>query len=76
MPLAAKITPLAVVEIAYVPMVVTVAVMVCVTPDTAVPAIIVPAVAVEQVYAETTAVPLEEGCVEDPIIYGVPTTCA
>ena len=76
MPLAAKITPLAVAEIAYVPTVVTVAVMVCVTPDTATPAVIVPAEAVVQVYAETAAVPLEEGSEKDPIIYGVPTTCA
>jgi hypothetical protein len=65
-----------VVEIAYVPTVVTVAVIVWVTPDTAIPEVIVPAEAVEQVYAETTAVPLEEGSEKDPIIYGVPTTCA
>ena len=59
----AKVTPLAVVaEILYVPAVPTVAVMVCVTPDTGVPTINVPAEAVEQSYAETMAVPLvEEG---------------
>jgi hypothetical protein len=56
-----KVTPLAVVEIMYVPAVVTLAVMVCVTPDTATPAVILPAEAVEQVYAETIAVPLVEG---------------
>ena len=60
-PLAAKVTPLAVVEIVYVPTVVTLAVMVWVTPDTATPAAMVPAEAVEQVYAETAAVPLVEG---------------
>jgi hypothetical protein len=61
-PLAANVTPLAVVvEILYVPTVVTVAVMVWVTPDTATPAVIVPAEAVEQVYPETTAVPSVEG---------------
>jgi hypothetical protein len=48
-PLAAKVTPFAVAEILYVPTVVTVAVMVCVTPDTATPDLIVPAEAVEQV---------------------------
>ncbi len=42
----------------YVPAVVTVAVMVCVTPDTAVPTVNVPAEAVEHEYAETMAVPL------------------
>ena len=47
-PEAAKVTPLTVVEIEYVPAVVTVAVMVWVTPDTAVPAVSVPAEAVEQ----------------------------
>jgi hypothetical protein len=56
-----KVTPLAVVEIMYVPAVVTLAVMVCVTPDTATPAVILPAEAVEQVYAETIPVPLVEG---------------
>jgi hypothetical protein len=60
-PEPANVTPLAVVEILYVPTVVTVAVMVCVTPDTAIPATIVPAEAVEQLYPETTAVPLVEG---------------
>ena len=35
--------------------------MVCVTPDTADPTINVPAEAVAQVYAETMAVPLDEG---------------
>ena len=61
MPEPAKVTPLAVAEILYVPTVVTVAVMVWVTPDTATPAVIVPAEAVEQSYAETTPVPLVEG---------------
>jgi hypothetical protein len=60
-PEAAKVTPLTVVEIEYVPAVVTVAVMVWVTPDTAVPAVSVPAEAVEQEKAETTADPFEEG---------------
>ena len=58
-PLAAKVTPLAVAEILYVPTVVTVAVMVWVTDDTAVPKNNVPAEAVLQAYAETTAEPLE-----------------
>ena len=48
-PAPAKVTPLAVVEILYVPTVVTVAVMVCVTPETAIPVVIVPAEAVLQV---------------------------
>jgi hypothetical protein len=61
MPLAVKTTPLARVEIIYVPTVVTLAVIVWVTPDTATPAVIVPAEAVEQLYPETTAVPLVEG---------------
>ena len=47
-PEAAKVTPLTVVEIEYVPTAATVAVMVWVTPDTAVPAVSVPAEAVEQ----------------------------
>lgn len=47
-PLAAKVTPLAVVEILYVPKVVTFTVMVCVTSDTAEPAVNVPAEANEQ----------------------------
>lgn len=48
-PAPAKVTPLALVEILYVPAVVTLAVMVCDTPDTAVSADIVPVEAVEQV---------------------------
>ena len=47
-PEPAKVTPLAVAVIMYVPTVVTVAVMVWVTPDTATPAVILPADAVEQ----------------------------
>ena len=35
--------------------------MVCVKPDTAVPAVMTPAEAVEHEYVETSAVPLEEG---------------
>ena len=58
-PDAAKVTPLAVVEMLYVPTVVTVAVIVWVTPDTAFPLAKVPAEAVEQEKAATTAVPLE-----------------
>ena len=50
-----------VVEILYVPTVVSVAVMVCVTPDTETPVVIVPAGAVIQVKPETTAVSLAEG---------------
>jgi hypothetical protein len=38
--------------------------MVWVTPETATPAVIVPAEAVEQVYAETIAVPLVEGSIK------------
>jgi hypothetical protein len=62
-PLAAKVTPLAVVEILNVPTVVTVAVIVCVTPCPVVevPVVITPVEEVEQVYAETMAVPLDEG---------------
>jgi hypothetical protein len=46
-PEPAKVIPLAEVEILYVPAVVTVAVMVWVTPDTATPSINVPVAAVE-----------------------------
>ena len=61
-PEPANVTPLAVVEILYVPSVVTVAVMVCVTPAPVVlvPGVIIPVDPVE-VYAETTAVPLDVG---------------
>ena len=52
---------MAVVLILYVPAVVTVAVMVCETFETATPAVIVPEDAVLQEYAETMAVPLEVG---------------
>jgi hypothetical protein len=59
-PLPEKVTPLAVAEILYVPAVVTLAVMVWVTPETAIPGLISPEEAVVQTQSETTAVPLVE----------------
>ena len=59
-----KVMPFTVlVVILYVPAVVTVAVIVCVTPDTAVLTFSNPAVAVEHEYAETIALPLLVGCI-------------
>ena len=74
MPDPAKVTPLAVVEMLYVPAVVTLAVMVWVTPDTAFPLVIAPAQAVEQSYAETTAVPLVERIIVVAALTPLPPT--
>jgi hypothetical protein len=57
----AKVTPFTVIDMLQLPSVVIVAVISCVTPDTAVPATIVPAEVVVQAQLETTAVPLELG---------------
>ena len=72
-PLPEKVTPLAVIEMLYVPAVVTLAVMVWVTPETATPVLKVPADAVLQSVQVTTAVPLVEGCIPfQAFQFGVP----
>ena len=66
-PVAEKVTPLAVAEMLYVPTVPTVTLIVCVTPLTATPAVNVPAeVVVQELKEEITEVPFEEGKTQGP----------